>query len=445
VTSVGSEGSASVADGIAPQADRLARDFAAVHDLATEAFLIGSALDLESFKGSSEAFFQDRGETNGRLETLAAQATREQDVRPIGEALAALRSHFLGPDGIVAKKMELLTSVGIFNARSKRLGELLTGYNDVLAGVETAVGSASDRARSETASIISRALWVVTALVALSVLIAIGAAIFLTRHISRPLARLTGHLLRMKGRDDLPEIGDPALLNASDELGQLSGAFNRMIRELTAARKELIAKSEAEISKQVQRLDRIAFLSQRLELLVNDLLYFSRLGRHEMALQATDLNAAIHDIASLMEETLTAQNATILLPDLLPEVICNKTRVAEVFRNLIVNAIKYNDKPEKTVEIGCISNFKAPHGLARRVFYVRDNGIGIEAEYHDEIFRIFRRLNQEDDSRRGTGVGLTFVQKIIHRHGGHIWLQSTPGEGTTFYFTLEPEIAYAAA
>ena len=173
----------------------------------------------------------------------------------------------------------------------------------------------------------------------------------------------------------------------------------------------------------IRRLNRIAFLSQRLELLVNDLLYFSRLGRHEMALQTTDLNAEIRDIASLMEETLTAQNATILMPHPLPEVVCNKTRVIEAFRNLIVNAIKYNDKAQKTVEIGCIANLQTPHGVARWAFYVRDNGIGIEADYHDEIFRIFRRLNQEDDSRRGTGVGLTFVQKIIHRHGGHIWLR----------------------
>jgi two-component system, LuxR family, sensor kinase FixL len=70
------------------------------------------------------------------------------------------------------------------------------------------------------------------------------------------------------------------------------------------------------------------------------------------------------------------------------------------------------------------------------VFYVRDNGIGIDRKFYQDIFRIFKRLNEEDDTRKGTGVGLTFVQKIVDRHGGRIWLESTPGVGTTFYFTL---------
>jgi light-regulated signal transduction histidine kinase (bacteriophytochrome) len=107
--------------------------------------------------------------------------------------------------------------------------------------------------------------------------------------------------------------------------------------------------------------------------------------------------------------------------------------------------VKYNDKAEKTVEIGCIYDLRTAQGIESQVFYVKDNGIGIEPQFFDDIFRIFKRLNLEDDSRRGTGVGLTFVRKIIQRHGGRIWLESTPGEGTTFYFTLSQEIAHAAA
>ena len=83
--------------------------------------------------------------------------------------------------------------------------------------------------------------------------------------------------------------------------------------------------------------------------------------------------------------------------------------------------------------------------LRRRYFYVKDNGIGIKEEFYEEIFRIFKRLNDEDESKKGTGVGLTFVRKIIDRHGGRIWLESTPGEGTTFYFTLTPSVAQSAA
>lgn len=75
---------------------------------------------------------------------------------------------------------------------------------------------------------------------------------------------------------------------------------------------------------------------------------------------------------------------------------------------------------------------------------MKDNGIGIAEEFHEDIFRIFKRLNAEDDDKKGTGVGLTFVRKIVERHGGRIWLDSALGKGTTFYFTIAQGVAYAA-
>jgi light-regulated signal transduction histidine kinase (bacteriophytochrome) len=164
-----------------------------------------------------------------------------------------------------------------------------------------------------------------------------------------------------------------------------------------------------------------------------------------LAIQSTDLNATIHDIASMMETTLREQNATVAVPCILPKIICDKIRVTEIFRNLITNAVKYNDKEQKIVEVGCVDRMKTKIGIERQVFYVRDNGIGIDEQFHEDIFRIFKRLNEEDDDRKGTGVGLTFVRKIIDRHGGRIWLESTAGKGTTFYFTLTPSVADAAA
>jgi light-regulated signal transduction histidine kinase (bacteriophytochrome) len=109
--------------------------------------------------------------------------------------------------------------------------------------------------------------------------------------------------------------------------------------------------------------------------------------------------------------------------------------VGEIFNNLIVNAIKYNDKAEKWVEIGCDAS---QEGSAQQpVFYVRDNGIGIAPQHHEAIFRIFRRLHGREEYGGGTGAGLTIVRKIVERHGGRIWLVSQPGMGSTFYFTLE--------
>lgn len=182
----------------------------------------------------------------------------------------------------------------------------------------------------------------------------------------------------------------------------------------------------------VRRLDRISLLSNRMERLVNDLLYFSRLGRQELAVQETDLNGVIAEVEEMIETALHDDDVRIIIADPLPAITCDRLRVMELFRNLIVNAIKYNDKPEKRIEIGA-----CPGEDGHPVFHVRDNGIGIEARFHEDIFRIFRRLNNEEEGVRGTGAGLTFVRKIVERHGGTIWLESEPGAGTCFYFTLK--------
>ena len=178
------------------------------------------------------------------------------------------------------------------------------------------------------------------------------------------------------------------------------------------------------------RIGRMTYLCERMERLVNDLLYFSRLGRQELAVQRTDLNEVIQDIESMMESSLQEANATIRIIDRLPTITCDLPRITEVYRNLITNAIKYNDKTVRTVEIG------SEVCVGERIFYVRDNGIGIPIDFYSDVFRIFKRLNDEDDSIKGTGVGLTFVKKIIERHHGRIWIESLVGTGTTFFFTL---------
>lgn len=190
----------------------------------------------------------------------------------------------------------------------------------------------------------------------------------------------------------------------------------------------------------LRRLNRIGYLCQRMERLVDDLLYFSRLGRQELAVQKTDLNDMVRDIALMMEDTLKEKNVRIEIPAPLPTITCDLPRVTELFRNLITNAVKYNKSPEKRVEIGVIE--KAPPGdgsVRQRAFYVKDNGIGIDEKFYGDVFRIFKRLNEEDDGVKGTGVGLTFVKKIVERHNGVIWIDSEIGEGTTFYFTLNLE------
>ncbi|PDT03211.1 PAS domain-containing sensor histidine kinase [Rhizobium chutanense] len=187
----------------------------------------------------------------------------------------------------------------------------------------------------------------------------------------------------------------------------------------------------------VRRLNRLVRLSQRMEKLVNDLLYFSRLGRQQLAVKRTDIGLIVKDVVATMELLLEERHAKVIMDGQLPDVVCDAPRLTEVFRNLITNAIKYNDKPAPLVSIGYLDRFVGKDGtVARNVFFVRDNGKGIPQEFHEDIFRIFKRLEKSQDSDDGTGAGLTFVRKIIARHNGDIWLESEVGAGTTFYFTL---------
>ena len=187
-----------------------------------------------------------------------------------------------------------------------------------------------------------------------------------------------------------------------------------------------------------RRLNRMRFLCSRMEQLVDSLLYYSRLGRQELAIESKDLNQVINKVKELTIPEESEANVQVHIPQVLPVVTCDVPRITELFRNLISNAIKYNQSSTKQIEVG-VTQATNPltDNVESPVFYVKDNGIGIEPRFFEDIFRIFKRLNEEDDAVRGTGVGLTFVKKIIERHNGDIWLESIPGEGSCFYFTLK--------
>ena len=178
-------------------------------------------------------------------------------------------------------------------------------------------------------------------------------------------------------------------------------------------------------------LDTLVQMSKRMEDLIESILYYSRVGRVELAFKETDLNAVVKEVIGSMKASLEESGAEIRIPQKLPIIYCDSVRVGEIFYNLISNAMKFNDKPEKWIEIG----FK-PHQDSH-VFYVRDNGIGIREKDWEKIFTIFRRLHGRDKFGGGTGTGMTIVKKIIERHDGKIWVESRYGEETTFYFTLQ--------
>ncbi len=178
-------------------------------------------------------------------------------------------------------------------------------------------------------------------------------------------------------------------------------------------------------------------MALRMQEMISDLLHYSRLGRAETGGQTSGMGEIIESIREMLEHLLAERNASIKILCPLPEIACDRAAVTELFRNLITNAIRYNDKPAPLVEIGFRERVQAPHGREYNVFFVRDNGIGIEPKFQAEIFRMFRRLPSSSKfDASGTGVGLAFAKKVVERCNGRIWIESEPGKGSVFYFTL---------
>ncbi len=156
-------------------------------------------------------------------------------------------------------------------------------------------------------------------------------------------------------------------------------------------------------------------------MLLDSLLHFSRVGRGEFPFTEVNLDTILAQALEVVKTRLYETGVDVYRRDPLGRARGNEERLIEVFANLLTNAAKYNDKPQKVIEIG-IERQPAPQGAGpdETVFYVRDNGIGITKEQMPHIFQIFRRLHARDAYGGETGVGLTVVKRIIERHGGQI-------------------------
>jgi len=186
-------------------------------------------------------------------------------------------------------------------------------------------------------------------------------------------------------------------------------------------------------------------LATRMEQLINDLLYFSRVGRWELDLGPVDMDAALDAAREALEARLAETGGRIECPRPLPPAWSDRVRIPEVFQNLVSNALKYNDNADKRVEVGWLDapeQTSHPIPPGQQIYYVRDNGIGIRPKHLDSVFQIFKRLHARDQYGGGSGAGLTITRKLLHRLGGEIWVESVYGEGSTFYFSLPmgPEI-----
>ncbi|MEM6255926.1 MAG: ATP-binding protein [Cyanobacteria bacterium P01_D01_bin.156] len=245
------------------------------------------------------------------------------------------------------------------------------------------------------------------------------------------------------------------VLNKADELAQINLDLERSNRELDsfayAASHDLKEplrgitnfsnllmrrNSQGLDESGMKRLRTLVKLSHRMDALIDALLRFSRLGQTELHLDPTDLNAVLSRAIDVLKAGREgrANLPPIQVPHPLPWVNGDPVLLAEVFSNLLSNALKYTDKAQPRIEVGHCMTDDLTSDIC--VLYVKDDGIGVAPQHLQTIFRLFKRLHERDSYGGGTGAGLTITQKIIERHGGRIWVESTPGEGTIVYFVL---------
>ncbi|MBY6203291.1 PAS domain S-box protein [Halomonas denitrificans] len=186
------------------------------------------------------------------------------------------------------------------------------------------------------------------------------------------------------------------------------------------------------------KLDRLGKLTARMQQLISDLLYFSRIGRSKESNRPVDVARLVEEQLDTLSAFLSERNARVIVQGELSPVVGDPARIATVFRNLVINGIKYNEQEQPRVTISSDPVRNDADGVTEALvtFHVEDNGIGIEPEFHDDIFKMFKRLHGEKVYGEGTGAGLAFVRKIVEQAGGSIWLDSTVGTGTTIHFTL---------
>ncbi|HLB10467.1 MAG TPA: ATP-binding protein, partial [Gemmatimonadaceae bacterium] len=168
--------------------------------------------------------------------------------------------------------------------------------------------------------------------------------------------------------------------------------------------------------------------ANRMQRLINDLLDFSRLSTRGRPLVPTDIAEVLAVVRANLSVAMEESGA-LVTNDELPWVVADAGQMGQLFQNLIGNAIKFRNGARPHVHVGAVESD------AHWQFSVHDDGIGIEPEYFERIFVIFQRLHTKDEYP-GTGIGLALCRRIVERHGGTIWVESKPHEGSTFYFTI---------
>ena len=371
--------------------------------------------------------------------------------------IRAKRQGRAGPEGQESFKTLFTEQVspGVGKKKIDRVREIFKTFNGREYTVREARRNRLNESLQETRNLS-------LAISAISGLLSMLGALYLTRHIStriNRMVRLAETIAQGNYKIQLPDGGPDELGRLTEALNRMAGTIDTSFTELARKNKELdqfayvvshdlkaplrgIENASRWIDEDMpqslpnnikQYLHLMRGRVHRMENLINGILDLARVGRVKHTEEQVDVRALVLDVIDLLSPPT---HISVHLPDRLPLVRTIRVELEQVFSNLISNAIKYNDKPKGNIWI------RAQDLGAQYEFMVRDDGPGIEQEYHDKIFVIFQTL-QERDTLESTGVGLAIVKKIVERQGGTIRVESEPGKGSSFFFTWPKRIQSA--
>lgn len=239
---------------------------------------------------------------------------------------------------------------------------------------------------------------------------------------------------------------DAKLARSNDELDAFKNVTSRdlkaPLRDIRQYAAELQQGADLLQDDSRSKLDRMLRLALRMDGLLDSLLHVANVGNADSTREMVNLNEVVAEAAEIVARSSSVP-LNLIIPKRLPAAPCHRSWCREIFVNLLSNALRYSDPVTQRVEIGAIASGDVharpgcPEGERKNtIYYVADNGIGIEASSFGQIFKLFKRLHGREQYGGGSGTGLTVVSKLVARHHGRVWLESMPGKGTTFYFTL---------
>lgn len=323
--------------------------------------------------------------------------------------------------------------------------------------------------RSEGLSLLSENMGGFAVVVPILLLGVVVAALIVARHLVNPISRLTKSVEQFSRG----HFESRVIVETSDEIGILAETFNAMALSIQKSNSELERRVEsrtADLMRSNQDLEQFAYVAshdlqeplrmvssytqllsrrytgrldsdadefigyavdgaKRMQKLINDLLTYSRVGRHDNEYKRLNVSDVVNETIENLRARMTDGEVNVVVGDL-PSVVADQQQLLSLFQNLIGNAIKYRSS-ERPPNV----RISAERTDSAWKFAVTDNGIGVDLAFSDKIFTIFQRLHGRDEYE-GTGIGLAVAKKIVERAGGRIWLTSIPGEGPTFYFTV---------